>query len=165
MKNIDLAWGKTYHSSIAGEHWTGFIWHYDIFVIKSVWFTYSKFSEVTKMIYKSTWDVYSIVFVPNLAIQSPEFDQKTLCKLHKNFSHVPKWLYGLDLALISCCMQETSAVFQMAGKFKMFFWYQFMNLIFIYFSKRGEAVIIEGLKLEGIQYLNNLFGAIGWIVY
>ncbi len=35
---------------------------------------------------------------------------------------------------------------EMAGMFKMmFFRYRFMNLIFIYFSKRGEAVIGEAL--------------------
>ncbi len=60
------------------------------FVIKSVRFQNSKFSEVAKMIYNYITDACSIILAPNLAIQSLEFDHSP-CKLDKTTPHLPLW--------------------------------------------------------------------------
>ncbi len=113
------------------------------FVIKNVRFHCSQFSKVAKMIYNSISDACMIIFVSNLAIQSLEFGQK----LHANFTKTSHIFHNGCMALTSlCCIQDLYAVVQKVGQFKMtFFWYQFMNLIFIYYSRKGGVGYWRGV--------------------
>ncbi len=88
----------------------------------------------------------SIVFALNLVIQSLTFDQNFCANIFNNG-------YMVLISLLFPAVCETCTVVQIGGKFKMFFSYWLMNLTFIYFSKRGEAVIGEGHLLEGIRYI------------
>ncbi len=104
------------------------------------------------MIFNSIWDACSVVILPNLAIQSLEFDQNSMQTWQNNFSYLPLWLYDLDLPLISGCVPLRNS--PNGGKVQndFFFQYWFMNLIFI-FQNEGEGSYWRG----GLDGMNMVF--------
>ncbi len=126
-------------SNIAEEQWTCFAWDDDISWIK-VWFHHSKFSNVTTLINSSISDVCLVVFVPNLAIQSLEFDQNSEQTWQNYFTSTMA-----DLALIS-------SVFVQSSKWGVKWWqsskwsfsiYTNLRIQYLFILKEREAVIGE----------------------
>ncbi len=104
-------------------NWLRFRWCH--FVIKSVPFQHLKFSKVAKMIYNSISDVCSVIFVPNLAIQSLEFDHTWVQTWQKNFkSSIMADMDILTSHWFSACLHSHVRMeSEIVGKFKMtYFW-------------------------------------------
>ncbi len=143
LKNIYFVWRKTYYCR---RIWTCFAWDNDILWLKSVWLQCSKVSKIAKMIFNSISDSCLVVFASNMAIQS-----LNLIKPLQNWQttpHLPVWLYGLDLTLISgkhaCLHSHPNMVSEMTGKFKItFFQYGFMNFFFSS-KKREKHLFVRG---------------------
>ncbi len=128
LKSIYFVLRKTYHYQRT-LNWLCLRWCN--FVIKTVWFQLSKFSKVVKIIYNSISDACLVIFAPYLAVESLEFDQNSM----QSWQQLVTSFTMANWALISCCREQK---FKMSGKFEIkFFWEQFMNSIFICFSKRG----------------------------
>ncbi len=131
-------------------------WH---FLIKSVWFQHSKFSKVAKVTYNSASDVCLVIFVHNLPVQPLEFDQNSVQTWQNNFtsSTMADILILLWFPRICAVVQMVS---KMVGKLKMmFFLHQFMNFIFIYFSKRWRGgywrvALVRRNIVYWIQYID-----------
>ncbi len=133
-KKIYFVWGKNYHCQRTLNRLLLRRWHF-VF-----WFKHSKFSKVAKMIYNSTSDACSFILAPNLAIQSLKFDQNSVKTLQNNFisSTVADML--TSLWFLAYLHNHPNNKWN-TGKVQSDI---FMNLIYIYFSKRWRAVIGEG---------------------
>ncbi len=106
------------------------------FMIKSVWLQHSNLSKLDKMIYNSISDACPIIFVPNLAIQSLEFDWN----VSSNFTVKASHIFDNSCMALTLLWFSRSTDVQIAELFIIiFFPHQFMNLIFIYFSKRRSS--------------------------
>ncbi len=151
-------------STIAWEHWNRFCLRQCYFVLKSVWFQHSKFSKVAKMIYNSISDVCLVVFVPNLALDSIEFDQiVTLCKLN-NFSHLPQWLTTLWLPAVVFTYQQAWKFWVVESSKLCFFWQLYEFNIYLFFKKRGRWLLERGTIgriMVGHSTLNTLLDLLG----
>ncbi len=73
-------------------------------MIKNVQFQHCNFSKVAKIMYKVISDASSVIFVPNLAEQSLEFDQE-VCETSTNICTSSIMVVWIDLTLISVYAQ------------------------------------------------------------
>ncbi len=121
-------------------HWISQISLQNNFVIKCVWLQHSTFSKVAKMMYNSISDAYSGKFAPNLYCTITRIWSKSLCKLDNNFTNLPFMAVWTWSHFNFVLQQSSKMASEMTAKFKLtFVQYWFMNLIFIYFSKRGRC--------------------------
>ncbi len=98
-------------------------WH---FMTKSVWLQCSKFSNFAKMIHNSFWNVCSVIFAPNLAV---EFFNRIWPKICANLT-----IATADALWVQNCGKVQNYIFLITiSEFN----------IYLFFKMGGGAVICE----------------------